>query len=91
MNVVAEETWTHPRVLIVTEGHCVSVYVDGAVTIKHVDRPVCKTTAGNDRADELLAERIGPMWKGLRFRAMFWTSSRTLAERVFDDALVEKA
>ncbi len=84
MNLVAEEAWAHPRVLIVTEGNCVSVYVDGVVAVKHVDRPVCQTPEGNDRADELLAMRIGPMWEGLRYRMSFWADMRSLRERVFD-------
>ena len=89
MNLVAEEAWAHPRVLIVTEGNCVSVYVDGVVAVKHVDRPVCQTPEGNDRADELVNMRIGKMWEGLKYRMMFWTNTRSLRERVFDAAVSE--
>ncbi len=89
MNLVAEEAWAHPRVLIVTEGNSVSVYVDGVVAVKHVDRPVCQTLGGNDRAEELVAERIGSMWEGLKYRMTIWTSSRSLRERVFDAAVSE--
>ena len=80
-NLVAEEAWAHPRVLILTEGNCVSVYVDGVVAVKHVDRPVCQTPAGNDLADELLTARVGPMWEGLRYRMSFWADTRSVRER----------
>ncbi len=73
-----------PRVLIVTEGNCVDVYVDGEVIVRHVDRPVCRTPFGNDRADELLESKIGPMWKGLRYRMTFWADTRSLQQRVFE-------
>ena len=90
MNSVAEEAWAHPRVLIVTEGNCVSVYVDGVVAVKHVDRPVCQTPAGNDLANELLASRVGKMWEGLKYRMTIWTNTRSLRERVFDAALTTR-
>ena len=67
------------------------VYVDGEVIIRHVDRPVCRTPAGNDRADELLAARIGPWWERMKYRMTFWTSTRSLRERVFDAAVVDVA
>ncbi len=77
----------NPRVLIVTEGNSVRVYVDGEVIIRHVDRPVCRTPAGNDLADELLATKIGPWWDRIKYRMMFWTDTRSLQERVFDAAV----
>lgn len=80
-----------PRVLIVTEGMSVTVYVDGEVIIRHVDRPVCRTPAGNDLAGQLVAARIGPWWEGLKYRMTIWTNTRSLRERVFDAALSEKA
>ncbi len=76
-----------PRVLIVTEGISVNVYVDGEVIVRHVDRPVCQTPEGNDRAGQLVAERIGPWWKGLKYRMTIWTNGRSLQERVFDAAV----
>lgn len=78
-----------PRVLIVTEGSSVNVYVDGEVIIRHVDRPVCRTVDGNDLADELLATKIGPWWEGLKYRMTFWTNGRSLSQRVFDAAVSE--
>ncbi len=78
-----------PRVLIVTEGASVNVYVDGEVIVRHVDRPVCRTVDGNDLADRLAASRIGPWWRGLKYRMTFWTSLRSLQERVFDAAVSE--
>ena len=86
-----EESWfaLKPRVLIVTEGMSVRVYVDGEVIIRHVDRPVCRTPAGNDEADEMLALRIGPWWKGSKYRMTFWTDARSLSQRVFDAAVSE--
>ncbi len=78
-----------PRVLIVTEGASVNVYVDGEVIVRHVDRPVCRTPAGNDRADELLATKIGPWWERMKYRMTFWTSERSLSQRVFDAAVIE--
>lgn len=87
MNLVAEEAWAHPRVLIITEGNSVSVYVDGMVALKHVDRPVCQTPAGNDRADDFVRWKLIPKWQGLKYRMTFWTNTRSLRERVFDAAL----
>ena len=78
-----------PRVLIVTEGMSVTVYVEGEVIVRHVDRPVCRTPTGNDLADKLVASRIGPWWEGLKYRMTIWTSSRSLRERVFDAAVSE--
>lgn len=78
-----------PRVLIVTEGNSVRVYVDGEVIIKHIDRPVCRTPRGNDRADELLALRLGRWWEGLKYRMTIWADTRSLRERVFDAAVME--
>ena len=76
-----------PRVLIVTEGNSVRVYVDGEVIIRHVDRPVCRTPAGNDLAGQLTATKIGPWWKGLKYRMTFYTNERSLSQRVFDAAV----
>ena len=87
MNLVSEEAWAHPRVLILTEGNCVSVYVDGVVAVKHVDRPVCQTPAGNDLADELLAAKIGSMWEGLKYRMTLWTNTCSLRQRDFEAAI----
>ena len=87
MNLVAEEALAQPRVLIVTEGNCVSVYVDGSVSVKHVDRPLCQTPAGNDRADELLISASD--FDRMRYRMTFWTSGRSLSQRVFDAAVCE--
>ena len=78
-----------PRVLIVTEGSSVNVFVDGEVIVRHVDRPVCRTVDGNDLADELLATRIGEWWTNLKYRMTFWTSTRSLRERDYDLALIE--
>ena len=78
-----------PRVLIVTEGTSVSVYVDGEVIVRHVDRPVCRSVAANDLADELLAKEIGPWWDRLKRRMTFWTNTRSLRERDYDLALIE--
>ena len=79
-----------PRVLLVTEGSGVNVYVDGEVIIRHVDRPVCRTPAGNDLAGQLVAARIGPWWTNLKYRMTFWTDARSLSQRVFDAALSVK-
>ena len=78
-----------PRVLIVTEGSSVNVYVDGEVIIRHVDRPVCRTVAANDLADELLALEIGPWWERLKLRKIIHTNTRSLRERDYDLALIE--
>jgi hypothetical protein len=78
-----------PRVLIVTEGNSVNVYVDGEVIVRHVDRPVCRTPAGNDRAGEMLAAKIGPWWDRLKYRMSFCTDTRSLRQRDFDAALSE--
>ena len=78
-----------PRVLIVTEGSSVSVYVDGEVIVKRVDRPVCRTVDGNDLAEELLAAKIGPWWERMKYRMTFWTNGRSLSQRVFDAAVSE--
>ena len=78
-----------PRVLIVTEGRSVNVYVDGEVIIRHIDRPVCRAVDGNDLADELLAAKRGPWWGRMRYRMTFWTNERSLSQRVFDAAVSE--
>jgi len=57
------------------------------VTVKVVERPVARTPAGNDKADEILARRIGYVWKDVHesknFRRCFTTDSRTLQERAW--------
>ena len=79
-----------PRVLIVTEGSSVSVYVDGEVIIRHIDRPVCRTVEGNDLADGLVASRRR-WWDHMKHRMTFWTNTRSLSQRVFDVALSESS
>lgn len=86
--IVAEETWATPRVLIVQEGSCVSVYVEGDAIVKCVERPIVRMPAGNDRSDEILRERVGYYWSEVhrpsRFRMTFWTDQRSLRERVIE-------
>jgi len=91
-NLLAEETWTIPRVLIVTEGNCVTVHVEGYVVVKHVDRPIVETPAGNDLADEMLQEKIGYFWRdvhwSVNYRMTFWTNSRSISQRAIEAFLL---
>lgn len=84
MSLIADETWAHGRVLIVHEGNAVSVYTNGNIIVKVVERPTARTPAGNDRCDEILENRVGWVWSDVhvssKFRMCFETDSRTLQE-----------
>ena len=74
------------RVLILTEGNCVSVYVDGDVQVQRFDRPVCRGVKAQDYIEEQMEKRIGPYWLEVMergyHRLTFWCETRSLAKQV---------
>ena len=74
-----------PRVLIVSEGTHVSVYVDGDVQVQHFDRPLVRSVAANDYMEEHMPDLLGLYWQEVLesgyHRFTFCCDVRPLRER----------